>query len=116
MKLLFWLSVLIVAAALGLFAISNGESVALGFWPAPYLVEVPLCVAVLVALLLGFLLGEFAAWLAAGRWRREARRRARRIASLEAELLATQAQLAPPAQLATSTTPASTRIAARAAS
>src|SRR5437762_13691051 len=94
-RLLFWLSVLIVAIALALFAISNGETVALGFWPVPYLVEVPLYVAVLVALLLGFLLGEFAAWLAGGRWRREARRRARRIASLEAELLATQAQLAP---------------------
>jgi hypothetical protein len=64
-------------------------------------------------LLLGFLLGEFAAWLAAGRWRREARRRARRIASLEAELLATQAQLAPPAQLASPATPPSTGIAAR---
>src|SRR5436305_13356609 len=76
-RLLFWLSVLIVAAALALFAISNGETVALGFWPAPYLVEAPLYAAVLVALLLGFLLGEFAAWLAAGRWRREARRRAR---------------------------------------
>ena len=30
-RLLFWLSVLIVAAALALFAISNGETVALGF-------------------------------------------------------------------------------------
>src|SRR5437764_12827498 len=100
MKILFWLSVLIVAAALALFAISNGETVALGFWPAPYLVEAPLYAAVLVALLVGFLLGEFAAWLAAGRWRREARRRARRIiASLEAEQLATLAQLAPPAPL-----------------
>jgi lipopolysaccharide assembly protein A len=113
MKILFWLSVLIVAAALALFAISNGETVALGFWPAPYLVEAPLYVAVLVALLLGFLLGEFAACLAAGRWPRETRRRARRIASLEAELLATQAQLAPPAQLASPATPPSTGIAAR---
>jgi len=113
MKIVFWLSVLIVAAALALFAISNGESVALGFWPSPYLVEAPLYAAVLVALLLGFLLGEFAAWLAAGHWRREARRRARRIASLEAELLATQAQLAPAAQLALPATPPSTGIAAR---
>src|SRR3954466_8381374 len=70
MKILFWLSVLIVAAALALFAISNGETVALGFWPAPYLVEAPLYAAVLVALLLGFLLGEFAAWLAGRRLRR----------------------------------------------
>jgi uncharacterized integral membrane protein len=97
MRLLFWLCVLIVAAALSLFAISNQEAVVLGFWPAPYLIEVPLYVAVLVALLLGFLLGDFAAWLAARRWRREARRRGRRIAALEAELLATQAQLSPPA-------------------
>jgi uncharacterized integral membrane protein len=113
MKIVFWLSVLIVAAALALFAISNGETVALGFWPAPYFVEAPLYAAVLVALLLGFLLGEFAAWLAAGRWRREARQRARRIASLEAELLATQAQLAPPGQLALPATPPATGIAAR---
>jgi uncharacterized integral membrane protein len=107
MKLLFWLCVLVVAAALALFAISNQASVALGFWPVPYLIEAPLYAAVLVALLIGFLLGEFAAWLAAGRWRREARRRARRIAALEAELLATQAQLTPSAPAA------ATRIAAR---
>jgi len=96
MKILFWLCVLIVAAALALFAISNQENVALGLWPVPYLIEVPLYVAVLVALLIGFLLGDFAAWLAARRWRREARRRGRRISSLETELLATQAQLTPP--------------------
>jgi len=96
MKILFWLCVLVVAAALALFAISNQAAVALGFWPMPYVIEVPVYVAVLAALLMGFLLGEFAAWLAARRWRREARRRGRRIASLEAELLATQAHLTPP--------------------
>jgi uncharacterized integral membrane protein len=97
MKFLFWIFVLIVAIVLALFAISNRETVALGFWPAPFLVELPLYVAVLVALLLGFLIGEFAAWLAGRRRRREARRRSRRIALLEGELLATQAQLASPA-------------------
>src|SRR5919202_1929783 len=96
MRILLWPCVLIVAAALALFAISNQETVALGFWPVPYLIEAPLYAAVLVALLVGFLLGEFAAWLAASRWRREARRRGRRIAALETELLATQARLAPP--------------------
>ena len=107
MRLLFWLCVLIVAAALALFAITNQAAVTLGFWPVPYVIEAPLYAAVLVALLIGFLLGEFAAWLAASHWRREARRRGRRIASLEAELLATQAQLASPAA------PQSTAIAAR---
>jgi uncharacterized integral membrane protein len=93
MKLLFWFFVLLVAAALALFAISNREPVALGFWPIPFVVEVPLYVAVLVALAVGFLLGHLAAWIAGRRWRREVRRHRRRLASLEAELLATQAQL-----------------------
>src|SRR5437763_15223517 len=107
-RLLFWLSVLIVAAALALFAISNGETVALGFWPAPYLVEAPLYAAVLVALLVGFLLGEFAVCPAAGRWRREARRRAPRIDTLVADMLATQDQVGPTAPPARPTaTPAS---------
>ena len=93
MKFLFWFFVVVVAAALSLFAISNPQSVTLGFWPAPLLVEVPLYVAVLVALAVGFLLGEFAAWNAGRRRRRETRRHRRRLASLEGELLATQAQL-----------------------
>ncbi|MBV8494436.1 MAG: LapA family protein, partial [Alphaproteobacteria bacterium] len=93
MRLLFWFFVLLVAAVLSLFAISNREPVTLAFWPVPFLLEVPLYVAVLVALAIGFLLGEFASWLAGRHRRREARRRSRRIASLEGELLATQSQL-----------------------
>jgi len=96
MRLLFWLFVLIVAFVLALFAVSNRATVALGLWPAPFLVELPLYVAVLAALAIGFLIGEFAAWIAGSRWRREARRHARRIASLESELRATQAQLVGP--------------------
>ena len=93
MKTLFWIFVLLVALVLALFTVSNPEPVSLALWPAPFLVEVPLYVAVLAALALGFLIGEFAAWIAARRWRREARQRGRRIASLEGELRATQAQL-----------------------
>ena len=96
MKILFWLFVLIVALVLAMFAVSNRESVALGLWPVPFLIEIPLYVAVLAALAIGFLIGEFAAWIAGSRWRREARRHARRIASLESELRATQAQLVGP--------------------
>lgn len=93
MKIVFWFFVLLVAAVLSLFAISNREPVTLAFWPVPFLMEVPLYVAVLVALAVGFLLGEFASWIAGRRQRRDARRHRRRIASLETELLATQAQL-----------------------
>jgi uncharacterized integral membrane protein len=97
MRAAFWLFVLIVAAALAVFAASNRESVSLAFWPLPFLVELPLYLLVLAALVFGFIFGEFAAWIAARHWRREVRRRGRRIASLERELSATQAQLAPPA-------------------
>jgi uncharacterized integral membrane protein len=98
MKILFWIFVLIVALVLALFAVSNRAMVALGLWPVPLLVEIPLYVAVLAALALGFLIGELAAWIAGRRWRREARRHARRIASLEGELRATQVQLVGPAE------------------
>src|SRR5438552_3022559 len=102
MKLVFWIFVLIVALALALFAVSNRETVSLGFWPVPFLVEIPLYVAVLAALALGFLIGELAAWIAGHRWRREARRRARRIASLEGELRATKPQPTAPTSRAPS--------------
>ena len=98
MKFVFWIFVLIVAFVLALFAVSNREMVSLGLWPVPFLVEIPLYVAVLAALAVGFLIGELAAWIAGRRWRREARRRARRITSLEDELRATQAQLVGPAE------------------
>jgi uncharacterized integral membrane protein len=98
MKILFWIFVLLVALVLALFAVSNRESVALGLWPVPFLVEVPLYVAMLAALAVGFVIGEFAAWIAGRRWRREARQRRRHIASLEGELRATQAHLVGPAE------------------
>ena len=96
MRAAFWLFVVIIAAALALFAVSNRESVTLGLWPLPFLVELPLYLLVLVVLLFGFLFGELAAWIAGRRRRREVRRSRRLIAALERELSATQAQLAPP--------------------
>ncbi len=39
MKLLFWIVVALVAAVLALFAASNRESVTLGLWPLPFVVE-----------------------------------------------------------------------------
>jgi len=110
MKILFWIFVLLVALVLALFAVSNRESVALGLWPVPFLVEIPLYVAMLAALSVGFVLGELAAWISGRRRRREARRRRRQLASLEGELRATQAQLLGPAERT------STRMAARGSS
>ena len=110
MRLLFWIFVLVVALVLALFAVSNRESVTLGLWPVPFLVEIPLYVAMLAALSVGFVLGQLAAWIAGRQRRRDARQRRRRLASLESELRATQAQLLGPAERAP------TRMAARSSS
>jgi len=94
MKFLFWIVVLLVAAVLALFAVSNRAGVALSLWPLPFLVEAPLYLIALGGALLGFLAGELAAWLAASRRRRELRRQRRHIAALEAELRGSQVPLA----------------------
>ena len=100
MKLLFWIDVAVVAAALALFAASNRESVTLGVWPLPYILDLPLYLAILAALLIGFLSGVLAAWIAGRCRRREIRRRGRRIAALERELAVTQARLPDPGESA----------------
>ena len=93
MKFLFWLAVVLLAAVLAVFAVSNRAAVTLGLWPLPFVGEVPVYLPILLALLLGFVAGATMAWLAAGARRRESRRRRRRITALERELTATQAQL-----------------------
>jgi lipopolysaccharide assembly protein A len=93
MKLLFWSLVALAAAALALFAASNRATVSLALWPLPFVVELPLYLAVLGALLIGLVAGALLAWIGGRRTRRELRRRGRRIAALERELAATQAQL-----------------------
>jgi uncharacterized integral membrane protein len=94
MRILFWILVFLVAIALAAFAASNRASVALGLWPLPWLLDVPIYLAVLGALLLGFLAGALTTWAGGRHSRRELRRQRRRIAALERELAATQAQLA----------------------
>ena len=93
MKLLFWIVVALVAVVLALFAASNRLSVALGLWPLPFVLELPLYFAVVASLLIGPLSGVLAAWIAGRHRRRENRRRGHRIAALERELAAREAQL-----------------------
>ncbi len=96
MRVLARIVVLVVAVALAVFAVSNRENVALGLWPLPSLVELPLYLVILAALVLGFVAGELVAWIASRHWRREVRISRRRVAALERELAATQARLADP--------------------
>ena len=93
MRLLFWIFVTLVATLLALFAVTNRAAVSLGLWPLPFVLELPLYLAIVAALLIGFVTGALAAWIGGRRRRREGRQRGRRIAALERELAATQAQL-----------------------
>ena len=93
MRLLFWIVVALIAVVLASFAASNREGASLALWPLPFVLELPLYLAVLSALMTGFVIGALAAWLASRRWRRELRSRRRRVAALERELAATQARL-----------------------
>src|SRR5580704_949748 len=91
MKILWWIVLALAALLLILFAVSNRESVAVGLWPLPALVEMPLYLLLLATLVLGFVVGQLVAWIAGAHWRREARRSRDRIAALESELAASRA-------------------------
>jgi uncharacterized integral membrane protein len=71
MRYLNWIVGLLVAAIVVDFALSNRETVLVGFWPLIDGLALPVYLALLLPLLLGLALG----WLAAG-WRSFRRRRA----------------------------------------
>ena len=81
---------LVVAILLILFAVSNRETVSVGFWPLPFLADVPLYLLCFLSLLIGALIGSAVTWTAGHRNRRELRACRRRIEVLERELTATQ--------------------------
>lgn len=89
---MYWAVTLVAVVFLVPFAVSNREPVSLGFWPLPFLVDLPLYLLVLSLLLVGFVIGVAAGWLAGRRMRRELRRRRRRVEALERELLAARSQ------------------------
>lgn len=93
MKAVHWAVTLFVAVLLIPFALSNREPISLGFWPLPFLVDLPLYLLVLLLLLAGFVSGAAATWIAGRRIRRELRRRRRRVETLERELAAARSQL-----------------------
>jgi len=95
MKFLWWIVLGVVALILILFAVSNRESVSVGLWPLPDLVQMPLYLVVLGTLLVGFFFGQLVTWIGGWRWRREARRSRDRIATLEQELAAARAPRTP---------------------
>jgi uncharacterized integral membrane protein len=95
MRFLFRLVMFVIAIVLVVFAVSNRGTIAVGLWPLPDVVELPLYLVILGCLLVGFVAGELAAWASGRHWRREVRRSARRIAALERELDTVRAERAP---------------------
>ena len=93
MRILYRAVFLVIAIVLILFAVSNRETVSVGFWPLPFLADVPLYLLCFMSLLIGALIGVAGAWMAGHRNRRELSARRRRIEALERELMATQSQL-----------------------
>jgi uncharacterized integral membrane protein len=89
-RILYRAVFLVIAIILILFAVSDRETVSVGFWPLPFLADVPLYLLCFFSLLIGALIGLAAAWRAGHRSRRELGARRRRIDALERELMATQ--------------------------
>ena len=93
MRILYRAAFLVIAIVVILFAVSNRETVSVGFWPLPFLADVPLYLLCFLSLMIGALIGSAVAWTAGHHNRRELRARRRRIEALERELTATQSQL-----------------------
>ena len=94
MKTVYWAVVIVIAAAVALFAASNRQTVSLGLWPLPFLAQAPLYLVVLAALAVGFAVGAVVLWLRGRGRRRQLRECRRQNEALARELAATQAQLA----------------------
>jgi lipopolysaccharide assembly protein A len=88
----YWLTTLVVAIAVAVFAVNNGERILVSLWPFVSL-EAPLYVVVMLAFLSGVLMGAFIAWVGGRHWRHEARLSVRRIETLERDLDVTRSQL-----------------------
>jgi len=74
-KLLSWLLMVVIGAAIVFFCVANRGAVTIDFWPLPYLQDLRVFQVVLGAMVLGFLWGALATWLANGRTRSKARQR-----------------------------------------
>lgn len=61
-----------VSAVVVLFAVSNRQTIEVGFWPFPVELAVPAWALGLGTMLFGFVIGAMVAWFAAGATRRRA--------------------------------------------
>ena len=90
-KVLFWIVVAPMAAAIIVFSVNNRTEVVLDLWPLDTVpVPVPVYALTLAAVVVGFLAGGVVAWNSAGKSRRRARTESRRADQAERDLAAAQ--------------------------
>ncbi|AMW34264.1 DUF1049 domain-containing protein [Haematospirillum jordaniae] len=86
LRFLSWLSGIPLAIAVVLFAAANHESVQVGLWPLPWIIELPLYLLALAPLVVGLLVGLALGWIAAAPARKAARAERRRSRFLEGQV------------------------------
>ncbi len=93
-KVLFWIVVAPMAAAIIVFSVNNRTEVVLDLWPLDTVpMPVPVFALALAVLLVGFLAGGLIAWNSAGKSRRRARTEARRADQAERDLASTRERI-----------------------
>jgi lipopolysaccharide assembly protein A len=94
-RLLRLLVAAIFLLVLVVFALSNRQPVAIGFWPTDLRWDVPLSIAVLVAAAVALLLGAAMVWISELGQRRRARRAEATVRLLEEQVQELKARLQP---------------------
>ncbi len=86
MRLIYWLLAGPLMVVVALFAVSNLDTVAVGLWPLPFKLDVPVYLIALGGLGIGFLAGGFVAWFSGGRARARARAAERAVRRRDIEI------------------------------
>ncbi|MBC7906043.1 MAG: DUF1049 domain-containing protein [Rhodospirillaceae bacterium] len=86
MRIIGWLLAFPLIVLAVVFAVANRHELRLELWPLPWVLDLPVYLAVLGALLLGMIVGAVVTWLSGHRARANARLQRRRAESLERQL------------------------------
>jgi len=84
-RLLSWIIVIPLGAAVIALTVSNRAAVAVDLWPLPLAFEAPLFAVIMSGAIAGFLAGAVVAWLSGGGTRSRARQLTRQLESSKRE-------------------------------